>query len=1084
MSSFERIVAKFLNGEATSSDLLDSLESIAPLNRENLDFVLTTLSNLAKSGHLDSKSHRELLNKAINLAPQTGIPNQSSSISSSTNESVEDDKTVFRPKSQPGSSNSNKEDRSPSSDPEDSLPRTRLSESSLESMESLQSKSGTDAEPDQGRSGIPSDSSAKASRASAWPTGGFSNEPSPTPTEGTTIKSRFVLEELIASGGMGMVFKARDLIKEEAQERNPYVALKVLNNSFKKHPDAYLALSREARKTQELAHPNIVNVFDFDRDKETVFMTMELLKGQGLDQALKARRHEGFPVEQALDYITQMSAALIHAHNKGVLHCDFKPNNVFLVGNDNIKVLDFGIAQANRTTIDEPVEQTRFDAKNLGALTAGYASREVHEGLDPEPSDDVFALACVAYQLLIGKHPYNNKPANTLLEGPEKLTAPEGFSRKQWKALQKGLAIKREDRTQSVQEFIDGLNPKGHLQVNLKLVAASVVAVSFVGLAYYVPIVINQNRINDLATEFLSEDLERVSTAIVTLGSFNESNRLELLDLVESELISFFDDTSNQISETAEAELFLPYLQQARSLYPESLTLSESEDYLMGLRDLEISNLIADFTYALDNNLITVSSGPGNIEELLTEVEQLDPQSPLLSDPRLLLRIQQQALFDAENGDIESARILVAFGLQKFPGNVSLIDTRDLVEMLASNSVSLAVSQSVDTGANGQGQDRARLDALLETPEFTSAWDNEIVGLRNSMLENRTLTSAEFEGLNARVGDMYVDQVAVAIQASRFNEASRLIISGKNFAPELDWPEQERLLAAGRAESIRAAEIEGLRYTVEAQLSAMQLAEARESLQALQAQQFDPDDPFLATSYIDLVERSRTLGNLQDAMNYVADGLAYLPESGELLNLQSELRLTEVRELISAYFVNQSGSEDEIRQLLVEARTLAPDDHNSFVTRLSGDISETLTRLDSSSASDRLQSIKELLPELGNSLDEFVQPDSNQRIETLAAVAVEYASNGRVELAIANYQMIQELDAEHVRGHELLIEISDWIVDRASALYDDAQYEEAIELLDSGIAMQPPNLETLEQIKQDSQSRLDATRRRVFISPF
>ena len=96
---------------------------------------------------------------------------------------------------------------------------------------------------------------------------------------GSVIKKRFVLETLLGKGGMGLVFGAIDRRKEEARDPNPRVALKVLNADFQRHPQAFMALQREARKAQTLAHPNVVTVFDFDRDGDAVYMTMELLQG-------------------------------------------------------------------------------------------------------------------------------------------------------------------------------------------------------------------------------------------------------------------------------------------------------------------------------------------------------------------------------------------------------------------------------------------------------------------------------------------------------------------------------------------------------------------------------------------------------------------------------------------------------------------------------------------------------------------------------------------------------------------------------------------------------------------------------------
>ena len=106
-----------------------------------------------------------------------------------------------------------------------------------------------------------------------------------------------MLEEELGRGGMGIVFKARDLRKEEAQDRNPWVAVKLLNEEFRRHPESLKALQRESRKAQHLAHANVVTVYDFDRDGGNVFMVMELLEGQSLDRVI--RDNEGTGLECA-----------------------------------------------------------------------------------------------------------------------------------------------------------------------------------------------------------------------------------------------------------------------------------------------------------------------------------------------------------------------------------------------------------------------------------------------------------------------------------------------------------------------------------------------------------------------------------------------------------------------------------------------------------------------------------------------------------------------------------------------------------------------------------------------------------------
>ncbi len=130
---------------------------------------------------------------------------------------------------------------------------------------------------------------------------------------GTIIRDRFVIEERVGKGGMGQIFRARDLRKEEAEDDNPYIAIKFLGEEFSKHPRALINLQREAKKTQQLAHPNILTVYDFDRDGDRVYMTMELLNGAALSSWTNINFKEGRkPTIPSL--IEGMASGLSHAH--------------------------------------------------------------------------------------------------------------------------------------------------------------------------------------------------------------------------------------------------------------------------------------------------------------------------------------------------------------------------------------------------------------------------------------------------------------------------------------------------------------------------------------------------------------------------------------------------------------------------------------------------------------------------------------------------------------------------------------------------------------------------------------------------
>ncbi|MBD3648534.1 MAG: SUMF1/EgtB/PvdO family nonheme iron enzyme, partial [Pseudomonadales bacterium] len=196
----------------------------------------------------------------------------------------------------------------------------------------------------------------------------------------------------------------------------------------------------------------------FDREGDTVVMSMELLDGEPLDDYLK-HHSEGVTEEDAWNIIDGICQGLQRAHAAGIVHSDFKPGNIYYTADKVAKVFDFGIARAvsNPGDLSADGEKTVFDAGKLGALTPTYASYEMLTGAEPSKSDDVYAVALVAYELFTGKHPYNRTPADKALEqGLEPEPIPF-LKRRHWKALKRGLALKSEDRTPTIDEFYEGM---------------------------------------------------------------------------------------------------------------------------------------------------------------------------------------------------------------------------------------------------------------------------------------------------------------------------------------------------------------------------------------------------------------------------------------------------------------------------------------------------------------------------------------------------------------------------------------------------------------------------------------------------
>jgi formylglycine-generating enzyme required for sulfatase activity/predicted Ser/Thr protein kinase len=268
---------------------------------------------------------------------------------------------------------------------------------------------------------------------------------------GEVLQGRFDLVELLAEGGMSRVFKAVDLRRVEAKAAAPWVAVKVLTEPFSEYFGSITAMQREAHKLQSLSHRNIVRVFDFDRDGQTVFMTMEYLTGESLQKKLRAGDSTSFVRSAAEAVISAIMDALEYAHANDIVHGDLKPGNVIITTQGDVKVIDFGMARfvAGGTQVppDVPADATQK------AVTPRYASPQLLAGHSPKATDDVYALACIAYECLSGKVPFE-RPRN--LEGIDSTLRPPRppeMPTHQYLALVKALALDPKDRTATVRQF-------------------------------------------------------------------------------------------------------------------------------------------------------------------------------------------------------------------------------------------------------------------------------------------------------------------------------------------------------------------------------------------------------------------------------------------------------------------------------------------------------------------------------------------------------------------------------------------------------------------------------------------------------
>ena len=504
---------------------------------------------------------------------------------------------------------------------------------------------------------------------------------------GDVLKHRFKLLSVLGQGGMGKVFKGIDLLKEEAKDKNPYVAIKLLNEDFKRHPEAFIALQRESSRQQKLAHPNIATVYDFDRVGSTgtqVFITMELMEGEPLNAMIrnKIRPNGGMPFEEAFPIIQGLGNALIYAHNRKIVHSDFKPGNSFLCNDGTVKVLDFGIARAVKNPQAGEGEKTLFDPGKLGALTPAYASLEMLEGEDPDTRDDIYALGCVAYELLTGQHPYNKTPANVARD--KKMSAPtvKGLKGKQNRALARSVAFARKDRSPDVETFLEGL--EGKFQWNNPWFIAGMVALvtvlvgTFPTLDYLhnkkIQGMVNQINIDqDFIGPFLNEQFPALT----------DEDKKIILDNARDAIQGHFQQRIRRVANPDAGLYDYPQankiIDEAAQKYPDSLWLNEIKSEVTDDKNQVLYDLNKKYISYLEARNLIQSDDSEEITDILRLIATVEPGHPLLEDRRLGTAYREAAEREMEAGQLDLALAYIESGLTSAPRDAALINLRDKI---------------------------------------------------------------------------------------------------------------------------------------------------------------------------------------------------------------------------------------------------------------------------------------------------------------------------------------------------------------------------------------------------------------------
>ena len=272
---------------------------------------------------------------------------------------------------------------------------------------------------------------------------------------GKMLDNRYEILELIGSGGMANVYKAK------CHRLNRMVAVKILKNDLAENADFRRRFRDESLAVAQLSHANIVSVYDVSRSGDTEYIVMELVDGITLKQYMERRGKMDW--REALHFITQIMRGLSHAHSRGIIHRDIKPQNIMVLRDGSVKVADFGIAcLANQG-------QT-LTQEALGSVH--YISPEQAKGAHVDARTDLYSLGVVMYEMLTGHVPFDGdttvaialKHLQEEIQSPRKYVPelPKSTVQIIYKCTQKSPDRRYSDMEELISDLKESLvNPEG-----------------------------------------------------------------------------------------------------------------------------------------------------------------------------------------------------------------------------------------------------------------------------------------------------------------------------------------------------------------------------------------------------------------------------------------------------------------------------------------------------------------------------------------------------------------------------------------------------------------------------------------------
>ncbi|WP_159819855.1 serine/threonine-protein kinase [Colwellia sp. 20A7] len=630
---------------------------------------------------------------------------------------------------------------------------------------------------------------------------GVSPQKTSTPINliGKSLKGRYLIESLIGSGGMSDIYRAKDLHLETAGINEPYVAIKVLLQQYSSIPEAKQILIKEARKTQQLSHPNIIRVYDVDSHDNFHFIVMEWLDGETLDQVIKRSKPMGLPFKGANNLIQQIGEALTYAHKMGIVHTDLKPSNIILTRQGNIKIFDFGVASAVQLNFDKYAIQDNDQSSPLTGFTPAYASFEQLQGQSPCAADDIFSFSCIVYELLSCKHPYQRVAANKVDLQKTPLKKPKHLNLLLWPSLKKGLAIHKEQRCDSIQKIINDFSrnvwPKA-----LSVVAAIVIAASAFQVYQTQEKEINNlnslitlnddeqkklNGLKNLSTTDLLAQLEDIPAEqrLLKQGLLRE-HRQSIINIAEKRILNVAKDSTGTYKDYDQVDLIIA---NALSVFPDSVRLNQLQMEASSSR-IAIIDALSERLHLLLLQGRYNEADDNSIEKIITDLNFVDPEFKFQPEDEVFKIYSDTFTLALTEHNVDRITQLISVGELAFTYYSDAKPLLDFGRTMKSSVAQLAkYNAEVNDGKSASyPYEAAEVFYASTFDQFNddlSLIDNpkELIKIDEKITELETQIPDDFSPLTAikkTMAGSYLDYGNLYLEKKRFKTARQLIKRG------------------------------------------------------------------------------------------------------------------------------------------------------------------------------------------------------------------------------------------------------------------------------------------------------------------